>query len=59
MVSTARAFPVSPFLPWELRLVVVKLIPSLASAMVASPSLEHRHDLAAIIALTTGVVRVR
>jgi hypothetical protein len=59
MVSIARAFPVPPFLPRELRLDVVKLVPSLVGAMGASPLSERRRALTAAPAITIGVVRVR
>jgi hypothetical protein len=59
MVGIARAFPVPPFLPRELCLDVVKLIPSLVGAMGVSSSSEHRSALTAATAITTGIVGVR
>jgi hypothetical protein len=59
VVGIARAFLVPPFLPRELRLDVVKLVPSLVGAMGASPSLERRHALTATAAIAIGIVRVR
>jgi hypothetical protein len=59
VVGIARAFPVPPFLPRELRLDVVKLVPSLVGAMGASPSSERRRALTAATTIAAGVVRVR
>jgi hypothetical protein len=59
VVGIARAFPVPFFLPRELYLDVMKLVPSLVGIMGASPSSEHHRALTTAVAITAGVVRVR